>query len=125
MEEKNKIYFASDFHLGAPSFKESTLREKKIVSWLDSIKKDATHLFLLGDIFDFWFEYEKVVPKGFIRFFGKLADLSDFGVEIHFFVTFWSSLRVKHLIDFVLDFCIDYAGFHFHIFDDVCDFFIP
>jgi len=84
--EKNKIYFASDFHLGSPSLKESHIREKIIVKWLDMIKIDAHSVYLLGDIFDFWFEYKKVVPKGFIRFLGKLSELSDLGIEVHFFV---------------------------------------
>ena len=70
---KNKIYFASDFHLGTPNIKESRIREKKIVSWLDEIKKDAKSVYLIGDIFDFWFEYKEVVPKGFVRLLGKIA----------------------------------------------------
>jgi UDP-2,3-diacylglucosamine hydrolase len=80
-----KIYFASDFHLGAPNLKESHLREKRIVRWLDEIKNDASALFLVGDIFDFWFEYKKAVPKGFIRFQGKLAELVDGGLPIYLF----------------------------------------
>lgn len=79
-----KIYFASDFHLGMPTLEESIIREKKIVSWLDSIKLDAKSIYLIGDVFDFWFEYKKVVPKGFIRFLGKIAELSDSGVKIYF-----------------------------------------
>jgi len=81
----SKIYFASDFHLGTPSEEESRLREKRIISWLDFIKKDASELYLMGDIFDFWFEYKHVVPKGYIRFLGKLAELSDAGVKLTFF----------------------------------------
>jgi len=81
-----KIYFASDNHLGAPTTKESMPREKKFVQWLDSIKHDAEAIFLLGDLFDFWFEYKYVVPKGFTRVLGKLAELSDQGIKIHFFV---------------------------------------
>lgn len=80
-----KIYFASDFHLGAPNSKESLVRERKIVEWLEHIKKDASAIFLVGDVFDFWFEYENVIPKGFIRFQGKLAELSDHGVPIFLF----------------------------------------
>ncbi len=79
------LYFASDFHLGAPNFEESMTRELKIIRWLDSIKSDAKAVYLLGDIFDFWHEYHTVVPKGFIRFLGKLAELSDLGIEIHLF----------------------------------------
>jgi UDP-2,3-diacylglucosamine hydrolase len=80
------IYFASDQHFGAPDFKKSKTREAKFVAWLDSIKNNASALFLLGDLFDFWFEYKKAVPKGFIRVLGKLAELKDSGVEIYFFV---------------------------------------
>lgn len=81
----SKIYFASDFHLGTPSKEESRDREGRIISWLDFIKKDASELYLMGDIFDFWFEYKQVVPKGYIRFLGKLAELSDAGVKLTFF----------------------------------------
>ncbi|MBX2842097.1 MAG: UDP-2,3-diacylglucosamine diphosphatase [Flammeovirgaceae bacterium] len=80
-----KIYFASDFHLGFPSPEESVVREKLIIKWLDDIKNDAQHIFLLGDIFDFWFDYKYVVPKGFIRFLGKLSELIDSGITITFF----------------------------------------
>ena len=79
---KTKIYFASDFHLGVPTHAESLKREKKIISWLDEIKEDAKSIYLLGDIFDFWFEYKAVVPKGFVRLLGKLAELSDNGTDI-------------------------------------------
>lgn len=78
-------YFASDFHLGAPDERRSLEREKKIVRWLDSISKDCRYLFLVGDLFDFWFEYRHVVPRGYIRFLGKLAEMSDQGVEIFLF----------------------------------------
>ena len=80
-----KIYFASDFHLGVPDATSSLERERKIVSWLESIRKDAHSIYLLGDIFDFWFEYRHVIPKGFIRLQGKLAELRDAGILIHFF----------------------------------------
>ena len=76
------IYFASDFHLGMPEGKTSRDREKKICNWLDEVSKDATQIFLLGDIFDFWFEYKTVVPKGSVRFLGKLAELTDKGIDI-------------------------------------------
>ena len=79
------IYFISDAHLGSRVIKDSRAHEKKIVKWLDFVKKDAEKIFLLGDIFDFWFEYRTVVPKGFVRFLGKLAELTDAGIEIHFF----------------------------------------
>lgn len=82
--QKN-IYFASDFHLGSPSRKESLAREKRIVEWLNIIEKDAQEIFLLGDIFDFWFEYKNVIPKGYSRFLGKLSQLCDQGIVIHYF----------------------------------------
>lgn len=81
-----KIYFASDFHLGAPTHLDSLNREKRIVAWLDDIKHDAEIIFLVGDLFDFWFEYKRVVPKGFVRFLGKLGELSDAGIEIIVFL---------------------------------------
>ena len=81
-----KVYFASDNHLGAPTQEVSLPREKKFVAWLDEIKKDAAAIFLLGDLFDFWFEYKKVIPKGFTRTLGKLAELSDLGIPIYYFV---------------------------------------
>lgn len=80
-----KIYFASDLHLGFPNDEESLVREKIFISWLDHIKQDAQHIFLLGDIFDFWYEYKYVIPRGFIRFQGKLAELVDSGISISFF----------------------------------------
>jgi len=86
LKEGKKIYFSSDNHLGAPNHSDSIIREKRFVKWLDSIKKDASSIFLLGDLFDFWFEYKKVVPKGFIRVLGKLAEISDSGIPIYFFV---------------------------------------
>ena len=86
MTSNTKIYFASDQHFGAPTKELSFPREQKFISWLDEIKKDATALFLLGDLFDFWFEYKTVVPKGFVRVLGKLAELRDAGIPIYFFV---------------------------------------
>ncbi len=80
-----KIYFASDFHLEVSNSAQSLSREQKIVEWLEYIKSDASAIFLLGDIFDFWFEYKKAVPRGFVRFLGKIAELSDHGIPIHFF----------------------------------------
>jgi UDP-2,3-diacylglucosamine hydrolase len=81
-----KVYFSSDNHLGAPTLEMSKPREKKFVAWLDHVKKDAAAIFLLGDLFDFWFEYKTVVPKGFTRTLGKLAEISDSGIPIYFFV---------------------------------------
>jgi UDP-2,3-diacylglucosamine hydrolase len=80
-----KIYFASDFHLGAPDAELSLAREKKIIRWLESIQHDAHAIFFLGDIFDFWFEYRHTIPKGFIFFQGKLAELRSYGIAIFFF----------------------------------------
>ena len=85
LEKGKKIYFASDFHLGAPDRKRSLEREKKIIRWFDKISKDADAIFLLGDIFDFWFEYKNAIPKGFIRIQGKLAELTDSGLPVFFF----------------------------------------
>jgi len=81
-----KIYFASDQHFGLPNPEKSLVREKIFITWLDSIKEDAEAIFLLGDLFDFWMEYKTVVPKGFVRVLGKLAEISDSGIPIHFFV---------------------------------------
>ena len=81
-----KIYFASDFHLGAPDAAVSKVRERKIIRWLDSIADDAAAIFLVGDIFDFWFEYKQVIPKGFIPFISKISQLRDRGIPILFFV---------------------------------------
>jgi UDP-2,3-diacylglucosamine hydrolase len=86
LAKEKHIYIASDQHFGIPNHEKSLVREKKFVLWLDIIKKDAQVIFLLGDLFDFWFEYKKVVPKGFVRVLGKLAELSDAGIAIHFFV---------------------------------------
>lgn len=86
MNQRTKTYFASDFHLGAPNQAASLEREKKIVRWLNQIEPELKELYLLGDIFDFWFEYKHVVPKGYVRLLGKLAELSDKGIPIHIFV---------------------------------------
>jgi UDP-2,3-diacylglucosamine hydrolase len=83
MAERTSIYFASDLHLGMPPQEDSLRREKLFVQWLEEIRDDAAELWLLGDVFDFWFEYKKVVPRGFTRFLGALASLSDAGVDIH------------------------------------------
>lgn len=81
-----KIYFSSDNHLGAPTASESRPREVRFVKWLDEIKDDAAAIFLLGDLFDFWFEYKHAVPKGFVRVLGKLAEIKDGGIPVYFFV---------------------------------------
>ncbi|MFN5347120.1 MAG: UDP-2,3-diacylglucosamine diphosphatase [Bacteroidota bacterium] len=80
-----KVYFISDFHLGVPNDTDSRKREDKIVAWLNSISNDVQILFLMGDVFDYWFEYKEVVPRGYVRLLGKLAELSDAGVEMHYF----------------------------------------
>ena len=85
LTEGKKVFFASDLHLGVPNKTESLLREKKFVRWLDYIKAEAEVLFILGDLFDFWFEYKNVVPKGFTRLLGKISELSDLGIEVIFF----------------------------------------
>ena len=82
---RDKIYFASDFHLGAPSYEASREREQRIVEWMDSIFPDCKELYLVGDLFDFWFEYKKAIPKGFIRLQGKIAQFSDAGISVHVF----------------------------------------
>jgi len=94
-----KIYFASDVHLGAPALNNNRERENLFVQWLDSIKHSTEKLYLLGDIFDFWFEYKRTVPRGHTRFLGKLSELSDLGVEIHFFTgnhDFWTFDYLKN-----------------------------
>ena len=85
MAERRKIYFASDFHLGLPAGSPPIEREKRVVSWLNSIADDAKEIYLLGDIFDFWWEYKLVVPRGFTRFLGKASEITDSGIPVHFF----------------------------------------
>ncbi len=85
MITKTKIYFASDLHLGVPNATASLERERFFVAWLNKIKEDASELYLLGDIFDSWFEYKQVVPRGHVRLLGKLAEIADSGIKIHYF----------------------------------------
>ncbi len=85
MRKGEKVYFVSDAHLGIPDYCSSLKREKHLADWLDSIRKDAKAIYLLGDIFDFWFEYSMVVPKGFVRLFGKIAQVTDEGIPVYFF----------------------------------------
>lgn len=80
-----RIYFASDFHLGVPDHDTSLIREKRIVSWLDTVRHDAHSIYLLGDVFDFWFEYRYTVPKGYVRLLGKLAEIRDAGIPVVLF----------------------------------------
>ena len=85
MTSNKKIYFASDFHLGVPNYEKSLEREKFIVKWLDEVSLDAQEIYLIGDVFDFWFEYKHAVPKGFIRLLGKIAEIVDSGIPITLF----------------------------------------
>ncbi len=80
-----KIYFVSDSHLGVPDRERSLAREIMLVRWLDMAARDASEIYLLGDIFDFWFEYSTVVPKGYVRLLGKLAEIADSGIMVHYF----------------------------------------
>lgn len=86
MKEGEKIYFASDFHLGVPSKAKSRERELLLVAWLEKISADAREVYLVGDLFDFWYEYKTVVPKGFVRFQAKIAELCDKGIQVHIFI---------------------------------------
>ena len=83
---EKKIFFLSDFHLGIPDHKASLVREQRIISFLDSIRHEAMSIFIVGDMFDFWYEYRQVVPKGYVRLLGKLGEFTDAGIDIHFFV---------------------------------------
>jgi UDP-2,3-diacylglucosamine hydrolase len=83
---EKKIYFLSDFHLGAPNAAASILREQKIIQFLDEIKDSAAAIFIVGDMFDFWYEYKHVIPKGYVRLLGKLASITDAGIPVHFFI---------------------------------------
>lgn len=85
LPEGKCIYFASDFHLGVPTYEASRKREDDIVAWLDSIAPTAAEIYLVGDIFDFWFEYKRAIPKGFVRLQGKIAAIADSGIPVHFF----------------------------------------
>ncbi|TWR29657.1 UDP-2,3-diacylglucosamine diphosphatase [Mucilaginibacter pallidiroseus] len=85
MPAGTKIYFASDFHLGVDGVEKAAVREARVVRWLEHIRHDAAEVFLVGDVFDFWFEYATVVPRGNIRFLGKLAEMADAGIKLYFF----------------------------------------
>lgn len=85
LENGKKIYFASDLHLGAPNYEESLKRERHFVKWLEEIRHDAAEIYIVGDLFDFWFEYKKAVPRGFVRVLGKLAEIVDSGIPVHMF----------------------------------------
>ncbi len=83
---QKKIYFASDFHFGIPDRKGSMERENLFIRWLETASKDASEIYLMGDLFDFWFEYKTVIPRGYVRLLGKLAEISDTGVKVHLFI---------------------------------------
>jgi len=83
--DRKSIYFVSDFHLGIPDHTSSLEREKRLVKWLEYVRHDAAEIFLMGDVFDFWFEYKTVVPKGFVRILGKIAEITDAGIPVHLF----------------------------------------
>lgn len=85
MSDKGKIFFVSDVHLGAPALKNNRERELRFARWLDSIKNEVSELYLMGDIFDFWHEYKTVAPRGFTRILGRIADIADKGIPVHFF----------------------------------------
>ncbi len=86
MKQRKNIYFASDFHLGVPDYASSLEREKRVVAWLDEIKQDAAAIYLVGDIFDFWFEYKYTAPKYYTRLLGKIAEITDSGIPVHYFI---------------------------------------
>lgn len=94
-----KVYFASDMHLGYPDLKQGEWRERLFVKWLDAISADADELYLVGDVFDFWFEYRNVVPKGFVRTLGKLAQMVESGIKVHFFAGNHDSWTFGYLHD--------------------------
>ena len=83
--KNKKVYFASDLHLGLPNFEQSLIREKLFVKWLNEIKEDALEIYLLGDVFDFWHEWHRAAPQGFVRMLGKIAEITDSGIPVHFF----------------------------------------
>lgn len=99
MKEGHNIYFASDFHLGLPAGSTPLTREKRLVKWLNTIAQDAEEIYLLGDIFDFWWEYKLVVPKGFTRFLGTIATMTDSGTPVHLFTGNHDMWIGKYLID--------------------------
>jgi UDP-2,3-diacylglucosamine hydrolase len=82
---QKKIYFASDFHLGIPDHDRSLVREKRLVAWLEMARADAAEIYLMGDLFDFWFEYRTAIPRGYARLLGKLAEITDSGIPVHLF----------------------------------------
>jgi len=86
IDKGKKIFFISDSHFGIPNHQSSLKREKLLVALLDELKHDAQEIYLMGDIFDFWFEYKYVVPKGYVRFLGKIAEIADSGIKVNYFI---------------------------------------
>ena len=118
-KDKSNIYFASDFHLGVPTYEKSLEREKDLVRWLDHIKSDALEIFLVGDIFDFWFEYDHVVPKGYVRLLGQIAKLTDKGIPVHVF-TGNHDLWMRHYFEEELGCKVYHGPQVFHFNDKAC-----
>jgi len=85
LPQAKKVYFVSDSHFGIPDKESSIKRERHLVKWLDEVKADAAAIYILGDLFDFWFEYGTVVPKGYTRLLGKIAEITDSGIQVNFF----------------------------------------
>ncbi len=112
--DSKTIYFASDFHFGIPDHNSSLIRERKFVQWLNMAKEDADEIFLMGDIFDFWFEYRTVIPKGFVRLLGKIAEITDSGIPVHVF-------RGNHDI-WAFDYLEKEAGVKLHREPEIRDF---
>lgn len=121
LQQGKNIYFLSDFHLGVPSKEESLVREKLIVQFLNDIKDKASEIFIVGDMFDFWFEYKYVVPRGYMRLLGKLAELSDAGIKLHFFVgnhDMWMTNYFQEELNMKVYFGpedFEWNGKHFHV----------
>lgn len=104
-KNNKKVYFISDIHLGSGGFENSRKREKLVIKWLDEIKINAQSIYLLGDIFDFWHEWQRCAPQGFTRFIGRLGELSDSGIDLHFFTgnhDIWMYDYLKREIGFKL-----------------------
>jgi UDP-2,3-diacylglucosamine hydrolase len=99
VKKDSSIFFASDFHLGLPAGSNPIDREKRVVKWLNSIAPIAKEIYLIGDIFDFWWEYKLVVPKGFTRFLGTISALTDSGIPVHFFTGNHDMWIGKYLTD--------------------------
>ncbi len=119
--EGKKLFFVSDAHLGLPNYNESLKREKLLIKWLDEIKNDASEIFLLGDIFDFWYEWKRVVPRGFVRLLAKIAELTDSGIPVHLFTgnhDIWVFDYLPHETGVILHttpFSLEVAGKKIHI----------